>query len=110
MLNGIGGRTVAEAKERMSDHEFANWCAYIRKRGTLNLGTRVEMGFALLAMVTRNSAGGKSKIDDFLPKRDEKGPTDDMHGLLTMFKAKAAETNSALKRQVRAKRRFKRGK
>lgn len=110
MLNGIGGRTVEEAKERVSDHEFANWCAYIRKRGTLNLGTRVEMGFALLAMVTRNSAGGKSKIEDFLPKREEGGPMDDMHGLLAVLKAKAAETNAAVKRRVRAKRRFKRGK
>lgn len=110
MLNGIGGSTVAEAKETISDHEFAMWCAYIRKRGTLNLGTRLELGFALQAMVTRTSAGHRAKIEDFLPKREQPSLTDDMQGLLNMFKAKAAETNGMLKRRAGPKRRFKRGK
>lgn len=71
MLNGIGGRTVEEAKERMTYDEYLSWCSYIKKRGSLNLGARLELGIALLAQVTNNSMGGKAKMADFLPKREE---------------------------------------
>lgn len=104
MLNGIGGRTVAEAKERISAQEFSQWCAYIRKRGALNIGTRVELGFALLASTVVRANGGKAKIEDFLPQRDEPANTDDLQGILAMLKAKAAETNAARPRR-RPKRR-----
>jgi hypothetical protein len=71
VLNGIGGRTIEEAKERITHAEFVSWYAYIKKRGTLNVGLRLEMGFAMLAQVTNNSMGGKSKFEDFMPKREE---------------------------------------
>lgn len=71
MLNGVGGRTIEEAKERVTYDEYLSWCAYVRKRGTLNIGMRLEMGIALLAQVTNNSMGGKAKMTDFLPKREE---------------------------------------
>lgn len=109
MLNGIGGRTVEEAKERMTDHEFGMWCKYIRKRGTLNLGTRLELGVALLATAVKTSAGQKAKLEDFLPKREE----DKLAGIedvLAVLKAKAAETNRTMRGRARPLRKFKRGK
>lgn len=108
MLNGIGGRTVEEAKERMSDHEFGQWCAYIRKRGTLNLGSRLELGVALLATVAKTSAGQRAKIADFLPKREEDKEMG-IQEVFAMFKAKAAETNMARRGHARPRRKFKRG-
>lgn len=108
MLNGIGGRTVEEAKERVSDHEFGQWCAFIRKRGTLNLGTRVELGFALLATVVKTSAGHRAKMSDFLPKREEDKEMG-IQEVFAMFKQKAAETNQTQRRGRRPVRKFKRG-
>lgn len=44
---------------------------YIKRHGTLNIGTRVEQGFALVAMMVNRSVGGKSELSDFLPDRSE---------------------------------------
>lgn len=71
MLHGIGGRTIDEAKERISHAEFVDWCAYINKRGSLNAAVRAEDGFALLAHVITAVHGRKTRIEDFLPKREE---------------------------------------
>lgn len=65
MLNGVGGCTVAEAKERLTYAEALSWFAYIRKRGSLNLGTRLEAGFALQAAIQ----SGK-QMTDFMPHAD----------------------------------------
>lgn len=70
MLNGIGGRTVAEAKERMSSVEFDAWCQYIRRNGPLDLGQRIESAAALISFVTNQSAGGKLDYETFLPVRE----------------------------------------
>lgn len=43
--------------------------AYVRQTGTLNLGTRIEQGFALLATVLNRVNGGKAELSDFLPNR-----------------------------------------
>lgn len=75
MLNGIGGCTVAEAKERLTYAEALDWFAYIRKRGSLNTGMRLEAGFALLAAILSSAHGGKASMDDFMPHADK---ADDM--------------------------------
>jgi hypothetical protein len=54
VLNGVGGRTVAEAQARMTWPEFVSWRAYRRKRGSLNVGMRVEAGFGMLAALYAN--------------------------------------------------------
>lgn len=54
MLNGIGGRTVAEAQACMTWPEFVSWRAYRYKRGNLNVGMRVEAGFGMLAALYAN--------------------------------------------------------
>ena len=43
--------------------------AYVEQNGTLNLGLKIERGFALLATILNNVHGGKATFDDFLPVR-----------------------------------------
>lgn len=54
VLSGVGGRTIEEAQRRMTYGEFLQWMAYRRKRGSFNLGMRVERGTALIATILRN--------------------------------------------------------
>lgn len=48
------------------------WLAYIQQTGTLNVGLRVERGFAMLAAVLSTIHGGKAEMSDFLPDREIK--------------------------------------
>ncbi|SDS03624.1 hypothetical protein SAMN05216198_1036 [Halopseudomonas litoralis] len=72
---GIGGRTIAEAQQRISLPEFIRWSRYRRKRGSLNLGLRVERGSALLATLYANTHKGKDtaafQLHDFAPHHDQ---------------------------------------
>jgi hypothetical protein len=68
VLHGIGGRTVAEAQARMSYAEALQWQAYRQKRGTLNDGLRIEVGFGqLLAMVAQACGNKGVTAFDFMP-------------------------------------------
>lgn len=69
MLHGIGGRTIAEAKARISDHELRAWIAYRQLRGSFNTVRAVEHGAALVAFATNRASGGTAAIDDFLVQR-----------------------------------------
>lgn len=73
VMHGIGGRTIAEAKERLSYPEFLTWLKYRRKRGSLHIGMRVEYGSALLAMLYTNahSKHGGHQLHEFAPYHDE---------------------------------------
>lgn len=71
MLNGVGGRTVAEAKERLSYAEALDWSEYLRKRGSLNVGLRLEAGFALIAATINNALGGHATPADYMPHFDQ---------------------------------------
>lgn len=71
-MNGIGGQTVAEAKERMTYSEALLWSAFIKKRGSLNTGLRLENGFALLAVMMNRALGGRAEMSDFMPHADQK--------------------------------------
>ena len=69
---GIGGRTIAEAKSRLSYREFLSWCKFRDKRGSLHVGMRVERGSALLAAIYTNShSKEKYKLYDFMPHEEE---------------------------------------
>ncbi|WP_154899580.1 phage tail assembly protein T [Serratia ficaria] len=59
VLNGIGGRTVAEAQERLSLSEFRLWMKYRSKYGSLNPMMRTEWGAALVASTIANVNRGK---------------------------------------------------
>lgn len=80
-MNGIGGRTIAEAKERISYPEFLTWVAYRRKRGPLNVSLRVDRGAALLASLYairhfEREGGGEFTVSDFMPFSDPPAPID----------------------------------
>lgn len=74
VLAGVGGRTIEEAKERLSYPEALAWFAYRRKHGPLSIIRRLEWGLAQVAFVVasvnggKRTGGGKLKFEDFLPK------------------------------------------
>lgn len=71
---------------------------YINKRGSLNLGRRIDRGFAMLSKWLLTVNGHKAEIEDFLPKSEcvseeqVAKPEDVLH----LFKA-IASRNSQLK-------------
>lgn len=84
VLAGIGGRTVAEAKENVQYVEFLDWLTYRRMRGSFNLGNRLESGFALIAHLISRAAGGSATQVDFMPHADAKAATiEDVMGILS---------------------------
>lgn len=87
VLHGIGGRSIEEAKETLTHEEVRAWHEYIRKRGTLNVGTRIEQGFAMLAQTIWAVNGKAKKIEDFMPQREQ--PEATLEGIFGMLKAKA---------------------
>ncbi|HHT0431653.1 TPA: phage tail assembly protein T [Raoultella ornithinolytica] len=74
-MNGIGGRTIAEAQERMSIREFQIWLRYRDKYGQLNNMMRTEWGASLVASVLANINKSKKtppfKVSDFAPHINE---------------------------------------
>lgn len=74
-MNGIGGRTIAEAQERMSLREFQVWVKYRNKYGPLNIMMRTEWGASLVASVLANINKSKNsppfKVSDFAPHINE---------------------------------------
>lgn len=73
MLSGVGGKTIAEAKQSMSWVEFNRWVAYRNKRGSLNPGLRLELVLARFQALWANAKMGKSefKPSDFTGCIDE---------------------------------------
>lgn len=83
MLHGIGGSSIEEAKENLSADEAARWAEYIRRRGSLNWGMRLERGFALIASILVQAHGGRASMDDFTPHADQQEATlDDVMQLM----------------------------
>lgn len=58
----------------MTYEEFLDWVAYIKKRGSLHLGMRLERGFALVASRVIHSVGGKADMKDYMPHYEEPEP------------------------------------
>lgn len=71
MLNGIGGNTIAVAKECLSTVEVQLFSAYRNKYGCLDPMRRADQNAAMLAALYANSKKGKNtppfKTTDFLP-------------------------------------------
>lgn len=73
----------------MSYVEATQWMHYARKRGTLNLGVRVELGFAMLALLIVKALGGRAELRDFMPSTsawesedEEEATLEDVMGIL----------------------------
>ncbi len=73
VLNGIGGRTIVEAKERMTYHEALAWGRYIDRYGSLHTGRRLEAGSAMVALQTHRLGGGLAELLDFMPHEQRRG-------------------------------------
>lgn len=69
----------------MSFAEVLDWAAYIRKRGSLNIGRRIECSIALLAYQFNRVHGGKSQYSDYTPH--EKESEDSLKDIMRLFKA-----------------------
>lgn len=83
--------TVAEAQDRVSSEEFAEWIAF----HGLDPWTRVrdDHGFALLATVVANALGKKRrKVADFLPdwerRRDREYVKPTLENMCALFGVK----------------------
>lgn len=48
-----------------------DWADYINKRGTLNIGRRIEVGCGLVALVINRAHKGKATLSDFTPHEQE---------------------------------------
>lgn len=65
---GIGGRTVAEAKESLSYQEAHDWMIYRAETGSLNVLLRIENLLAHMLSTTINIHSKKKvKASEFLP-------------------------------------------
>lgn len=72
VLNGIGGRTIAEAKQSMTSNEVYQWAAFRNKRGSLFVGRRIEQGFGNLMATYLGSKGAQNvKAQSFMPHEDQ---------------------------------------
>lgn len=70
-MNGIGGRTIAEAQQNMTLAEARQWAQYTRRHGGLNIAERVEQAAALICATGAQLMGNKKvKVNDFLPNRE----------------------------------------
>lgn len=92
MLNGVGGRTIAEAKERISYDEYQDWVEYAKRRGGFNLGMRIEACSAMIAVQVNNGNGGKAKMADFMPHKDE--PVASLEDMFSMIKVSSKSRKS----------------
>ena len=71
VLNGIGGRTIAEAKRNLSHREYIYWWQYRKRRGSLNFGLRFEEVLAGLKFMYAKAEGFQVEDEyDFLPHHD----------------------------------------
>lgn len=89
MLAGVGGNTIAQAKANLSYDEALKWFDYLERKGTVNLGARIEWGFALLATVINNAHGGKAKMRDFMHFTKQEEPEMSIESAFLMLKAAA---------------------
>ncbi|MNM24923.1 hypothetical protein D3C81_353630 [compost metagenome] len=69
MLNGIGGRTIAEAQERLCARETQLWSSYRARHGGFNFMQRADYNAGLLASLYANAHRAKGapayQISDF---------------------------------------------
>lgn len=66
MLAGVGGRTIAEAKQNLTYREFRDWVAYRDKYGHFDINRRLERGIAMILHQGLLLKGGKSTMQDHM--------------------------------------------
>ena len=74
-MNGVGGRTIAEAKQRLGYDEYLIWAKYRQERGSFNVGRRVEQAVGYLSYITdamNSPRTSKINIADYMPNEPKK--------------------------------------
>ena len=78
----MGGNSVAEAMETLTESERNMWAGYMREHGSLSVIHHINRGFAMLASVLVSLHGVKgATISDFMPKfaaADDENDIDEM--------------------------------
>lgn len=70
-MNGVGGRSIAEAKQQLSYKEVLLWRAYYERYGSLNVNRRLQCELAELKTMLAVKLGMKDiEIYDFMPNED----------------------------------------
>lgn len=73
-LAGIGGNTIHQVKNNLTMLEINQWAAYRSRRGSLNIGRRVEQAAANIIAMNINKG---LKVEDwvepleFMPNEDD---------------------------------------
>ncbi|GEM_PF-418689 len=73
-LNGIGGNTVHQVKKNLTMLEINQWAEYRARRGSLNIGRRVEQASAnIIAMNINKGLEVKDWVEplEFMPNEDD---------------------------------------
>lgn len=78
MLNGVGGNTIAAAKEAMTVREFRQWVKFRNTRGSLFTSRRIEQSLARVCELIcaagnikkDSDAGTTFRAVDFMPNED----------------------------------------
>jgi hypothetical protein len=87
---GIGGRTVAEAKLRMTYDEFLRWCEFRNTQGSLHVGMRIDRAVsrALANYFSAMTRGKRFKPTDFSPydQQSSKVDIDDPDAVFNVLK------------------------
>lgn len=60
-MAGIGGNTVDTVKANLTEHEILQWIEYRQRRGSLNVGRRVEQAIGNLMAFYHNGKVSKDK-------------------------------------------------
>lgn len=61
-LSGIGGNTIHQVKSNLTMLEINQWAEYRYRRGSLNVGRRVEQAVANMMAIYMNG----QRTDDFI--------------------------------------------
>jgi hypothetical protein len=73
-LAGIGGNSIAEVKATLTETEIMQWAEYRQRRGSLNIGRRVEQSIGnALAWDFNNKVEAHHRIDplELMPHEDD---------------------------------------
>ena len=62
VIHGVGGSSIREAQQNLSDREVSIWMKYMRERGSLNIGGRIEQAVGLFSSMYEQ-VNTKGKVD-----------------------------------------------
>lgn len=72
-LNGIGGNTIHQVKSNLTMLEINQWAEYRYRRGSLNVGRRVEQAVANMMAIYINGQRTEDYIEplELMPHEDD---------------------------------------